>query len=109
MAKHHSSLFGLRLRFARERAKLAQDKLGVMVGLDESCSSARISRYETGVHEPPFEMAERIAAVLNIPTTYLYCTDDQLAELLLEFGGMSDAEKNALLEFAKNLTMKSNS
>lgn len=78
-----------------------------MVGLDESCSSARISRYETGVHEPPFEMAERIAAVLNIPTTYLYCADDQLAEILLEFGGMGDAEKNALLEFARNLTMKS--
>jgi len=48
------SLFGRRLREARLRAGIAQDKLGVMIGLDEGCSSARMSRYETGVHEPPW-------------------------------------------------------
>ena len=46
--KAASCCFGVRLRQARERLGLPQDKLGVMIGLDEGCSSARISRYETG-------------------------------------------------------------
>jgi len=65
MSKHPQSLFGLRLRAARERANLPQDRLGVLIGLDEGCSSARISRYETGTHQPPFLVAEKLAGVLN--------------------------------------------
>jgi transcriptional regulator with XRE-family HTH domain len=85
------SVFGLRLRQARECAQLAQDRLGVLIGLDESCSSARISRYETGIHQPPFEVAEKIAEVLNIPTAYLYCRDDVLADLLLAMHPLDSA------------------
>ena len=29
-----------------------QDKLGVLIGLDEECSSARISPYGSGKHQP---------------------------------------------------------
>ena len=83
MAKHPQSLFGLRLRTARERAGLAQDRLGVMIGIDESCSSARISRYETGVHEPPFGIAQNLATALDVPVAYFYCPEDATAELLL--------------------------
>jgi len=79
------SLFGLRLREARLRAGIAQDKLGVMIGLDEGCSSARISRYENGVHEPPFAIAEQIAKVLGISASYFYCSDEHLAEIILEY------------------------
>ena len=62
-----NTLFGRRLREARVRAGIAQDKLGVMIGMDEGSSSARMSRYETGTHEPPFSIAERLASALNVP------------------------------------------
>lgn len=75
--------FGVRLRQARERMGLAQDKLGVLIGLDESCSSARISRYETGVHQPAFETARNLAKVLGVSVTYFYCEDDWLADVVL--------------------------
>ena len=64
------SLFGRRLREARLRAGIAQDKLGVMIGLDEGSSSARMSRYENGVHEPPFIWVERMANALSVPAAY---------------------------------------
>ncbi len=65
-----TSLFGKRLREARKRMGIAQDKLGVAIGMDESCSSARISRYETGTHEPPIATVEKIAIALNVPLPY---------------------------------------
>lgn len=92
MPRHPTSLFGLRLRIARERAGLAQDRLGVLIGLDEGCSSARISRYETGVHEPPFEVAQKLAAALGIPIAFLYCPDDEIAELLIDLSDFSRDE-----------------
>lgn len=87
------SLFGHRLREARLRAGIAQDKLGVMIGLDEGCSSARISRYESGVHEPPFAIAEQLAKVLGISASYFYCSDEHLAEIILEYSASTN--KNA--------------
>lgn len=80
-----NTLFGRRLREARIRAGIAQDRLGVMVGMDEGSSSARMSRYETGIHEPPFSLAEKLADVLKVPAAYFYCADDQLAELLIGY------------------------
>ncbi len=84
------SLFGQRMREARLRAGIAQDKLGVMIGLDEGCSSARISRYESGVHEPPFAIAEQIANALGISASYFYCSDEHLAEMILEYSASTD-------------------
>lgn len=40
------STFGRRLRERREALGLAQEKVGVAIGLDESSARARISRYE---------------------------------------------------------------
>lgn len=101
MPKQPQSLFGRRLRAARERAGLAQDRLGVLIGIDESCSSARISRYETGVHEPPFEVAKNLAAALNIPVAYLYCPQDELAEIIVAAHGMRADELRVVLEFMR--------
>lgn len=92
MGNQPFSLFGIRLRAARERAGLAQDRLGVAIGLDESCSSARISRYETGVHQPPFQVAEKLAEVLQVPTAYFYCADNRLAETLLALFNLTEGE-----------------
>ena len=78
-----TTLFGRRLRDARSRVGIPQDKLGVSIGMDETTSSARISRYETGIHEPPFATATNLAMALDVPVAYFYCDDDRLAEFLI--------------------------
>lgn len=98
------SLFGRRLKQARIAIGLAQDKLGVMIGLDESCSSARMSRYENGIHAPAFEIAQRIAEAMNLPTSYFYCADDDLAELLILYHQTSQDKKKKISEYIKDLT-----
>jgi len=106
MAKQPQSLFGSRMRAARERAKLPQDRLGVLIGLDEECSSARISRYETGIHQPPFEVAEKLAGVLGVPVTYFYCPDDQIAELLLNLADFSETELASIQNSIRRIRKK---
>ncbi|WP_088166976.1 helix-turn-helix domain-containing protein [Delftia sp. K82] len=99
--KPPSSIFGKRLREARLRTGMPQDQLGVAVGLDETTASARMSRYETGVHEPPLDTSNRIAQVLGVPTAYLYCEDDDLADVILAWSklarvGRAQAKKAVL-------------
>ncbi|MGF6966620.1 transcriptional regulator with XRE-family HTH domain [Paraburkholderia sp. WC7.3g] len=91
-----ASLFGRRLRGARLQADIPQDKLGVQIGLDEHTASARISRYETGVHEPSFVVAQKLANALQLPTAYFYCEDDDLAELVLAWGLLRKSERKQL-------------
>jgi transcriptional regulator with XRE-family HTH domain len=102
-AIHPKSLFGRRLREARLRAGIPQDQLGILIGLDEGSASARMSRYENGVHAPPFELVEQIAAVLNLPTPYFYCRDDQLAEIMQLYFLASKEKRESLVMCAKNL------
>lgn len=99
------SVFGRRLREARLRAGIAQDRLGVMIGLDEGCSSARMSRYESGVHEPPFQLVKLIAKVLGVSTAYFYCDDDRLAEIIRIYSGLSDGGRDAFLHSALSLNI----
>jgi len=87
------TIFGRRLRDARLRADIPQDRLGVQIGLDETVASARISRYETGIHEPAFDTAVRLAQALNVPTAYFYCESDELASLVLAWNAMIEAER----------------
>jgi transcriptional regulator with XRE-family HTH domain len=71
-----------RLRAARERAGLSQAKLGTLAGMDPSVASERMNQYERGVHEPKFSVVVALAAVLEVPTAYFYCLEDDLAEEL---------------------------
>lgn len=77
-----SNIVGLRMRQLRERLGLSQERVGVAIGIDESSSRARISRYELGVHEPPTRTARMIADAFGVPLAYLYCEDDEWADLL---------------------------
>lgn len=99
-----SSLFGRRLRDARSRAGIPQDKLGVSIGLDEGSSSARMSRYETGVHEPPYSIAQSLAKVLKVPVAYFYCDDDRLAEFLIHYQALDAGQRRKLRTFAAELS-----
>lgn len=102
-----ASLFGQRLRQARTRVGMAQDKLGVAIGIDEQTSSARISRYETGTHAPSFEIAKRLAEVLKVPTIYFYCEEQQLADFLLRYAALTAEQRRQLLACLDTLTTAS--
>ena len=79
-----SNVVGRRMRSRREEFGWSQEKVGVLIGIDESSSRARISRYELGTHEPPVKTARLIADALNVPLAYLYCEDEDIATLLLK-------------------------
>lgn len=97
------TLFGRRLREARLRTGIPQDKLGVLIGIDELTSSARISRYENGTHAPPFATAAKLAQALGVPAAYFYSDDDELARLVLAFGALTPPLRQQLLQQALNL------
>lgn len=99
------TLFGRRLREARLQMGLPQDQLGVRIGIDELTSSARISRYENGTHEPPFAIAAKLAQVLGVPATFLYCDDDDLAQLVLAFDRLTPPQRQQLLQHALTLVV----
>ena len=82
---------------------MPQDKFGVLIGLDEGCSSARISRYESGIHQPPLKTLELMAKVLNVPIAYLFCEDDQMAKAILKLSKLSKRRLNEEVSRLENL------
>lgn len=98
-------VFGRRLRSARQRLGLAQDKLGVLVGLDEHTASARISRYENGIHEPSVKTAQLLASTLGVPLAYLYCEDNRLADLILIASTLNDDQWILLKDFLSDVEL----
>lgn len=97
------SVFAKRLKEARTRAGLSQEKLGVLAGVDEMSSSARMNQYEKAKHEPDFSMVERIAAVLNVPESYFYAKDDEAAWLLVVFHRLPNEARLLVLEAVRGL------
>ncbi|MBP2199111.1 helix-turn-helix domain-containing protein [Pantoea cypripedii] len=73
-----------RLKEARLNAKLTQEKLGVLAGLEEASSSSRLSHYENGTHKPTFELTCAFAKILDVPECYFYIIDDAFAEKVLK-------------------------
>ncbi|PKT12214.1 transcriptional regulator [Klebsiella pneumoniae] len=69
-----------RLKDARLRAGLTQEKLGVMAGIEEATAYSRLSHYESGTHKPSFELVCSFAKVLDVPECYFYTDDDEYAE-----------------------------
>ena len=94
IASRSTSIVGKRIKDLREELGLSQEKVGVAIGIDESSSRARISRYELGVHEPPVPTARLIANALNVPLTYLYCEDDHIAALLLALHRLGSRDRS---------------
>lgn len=73
-----------RLKSARKTAKLSQEKLGVMAGIDEVTARSRVSQYEKGFHTPPFDLVRKFAVILDVPECYFYIMDDVFAEAVLQ-------------------------
>lgn len=96
------SVIGVRLKAARVRHGLSQERLGLDAGLEAESASTRMNRYEVGARVPPLELMERVAKVLGVPTSYFYEADDLIAELLLAVGEMKPGDRTKLLEWAKS-------
>ncbi len=92
-----STVIGRRMRSRREDLGWSQEKVGVLIGIDESSSRARISRYELGTHEPPVKTARQIAEVLGAPLEYLYCEDDDVAKLLLALSKIKSSTRRQVV------------
>ncbi|VEB95363.1 Helix-turn-helix [Cedecea lapagei] len=90
-----------RLKEARIRAGLSQERLGILAGIDEATASPRMNQYERGTHAPDFSLACKFAEVLNVPACYFYTVDDELAELTLSWVKLSCADKEKLLAQVK--------
>lgn len=101
----NKSVIGPRIRERREALGLAQEKIGVAIGLDESSARARISRYELGVHEPPYQTVKLLAGVLQVPLTYIYCEDGDVAELLLLLYSLSATDRAKKVQDLKKLIL----
>jgi transcriptional regulator with XRE-family HTH domain len=94
---HTTNLIGKRIRSRREDLGWSQEKLGVLIGIDESSSRARISRYELGTHEPAVATARNIAKALGVPLAYLYCEENDVAGLLLVLGKTPTKKRSAVI------------
>lgn len=97
------SVFGLRLKAARLEARLSQEQLGLLAGLEVESASARMNRYERGTRVPTVELVERIGSVVNLPVAYFYAKEDAEALLITAFYRMSRKEKEFLLTTALTL------
>lgn len=90
--------FAKRIREAREAVGISQKQLGIMAGIDEFVASARINQYERGKHVPDLLTAQRLAAELEVPVSYLFEPNDDLAELLRLVGRLPTSRLRALLK-----------
>lgn len=77
---------------------LSQEALGVAIGIDESSSRGRISRYELGVNEPAIAISRLLAKALQVPVGYFYCDDDLEAEALLIIHAVNPDQKLRIVE-----------
>lgn len=79
-----ATIYGRRLRGARNSYGFSQAELGVAARLDQSVASSRVSRYETGKHEVKLGLQKLFAKALTLPLKYFYIEDDEEARLIAE-------------------------
>lgn len=97
------SVFAQRLKEARQRSGLSQEKLGIEAGLDPMSASTRMNRYELGKRAPDAQLVERIATVLKAPAAYFYSDNDDEAELLLKFHRLPKKHRAKVVAFIDEL------
>ncbi|GGW96674.1 hypothetical protein GCM10007391_33500 [Alteromonas halophila] len=54
--------------------------------MDKFVASARMNQYEKGVHTPDFRTVLSLSSVLKVPTAFLFCVEDDLAQKILVWG-----------------------
>ncbi|CEG36245.1 transcriptional regulator [Plasmopara halstedii] len=94
----HNQLFSRRLKEVRLDMALSQKSLGILAGIDEFAASARINRYEKGVHQASIEVVRHLAKVLEVPVAYFYTEDDELASLVRLWPKLDPEKKKKILQ-----------
>lgn len=73
---------------------MTQIQLGRVVGVDdERTGASRVSRYETGKHEPDKDTMAKIAEALGLPVAYFHATSEPLAKIILLVGRLPAKEQ----------------
>ena len=85
-----------RLKAARKALGLSQVDVGVQMGISEESSSARVNRWEKGVHPPSLKSAEELAEVLGLPLPALVSRDDVMAEVIAGFALLPKAQQQTI-------------
>ena len=86
---------------------MTQTQLGRALGLeDDRTSSSRVSRYETGKHQPDQDTMAQIAAALGLPVAYFHAVDDILAEVILLVAKMPKKEREEVLDLLRKRSAK---
>ncbi|WP_329847417.1 helix-turn-helix transcriptional regulator [Stenotrophomonas sepilia] len=100
--KTPATVYGKRLRSARVAKGWTQAQLAERIGMVDAVSGAtRVSRYETGQHDPDPATAEALAKALGLPVAYFHATPDTLAELILVISALPSARQKSLLKELK--------
>ena len=101
-------LFARRLKAARMRSGLSQERLGVAAGVDEFSASARVNQYERGKHTPDVLTASHLAKVLEVPLSYFWAVDEDEAELLRLYHGLGTRLRKQVLRSISELVAAKN-
>ena len=92
-----------RLKQARLRASLSQEKLGKLAGIDPMSASARMNQYERGKHSPDYKLMCKVAEILQMPVSWFYTEDDEQARLQEIYFHMRTANRRPLLAEAESI------
>ena len=92
-----------RLKQARLRAGLSQEKLGKLAGIDPMSASARMNQYERGKHSPDYQLMCHVAKILNMPVSWFYTENEELARLQEIVFHLDDNIRRPLLVQAESL------
>ena len=92
-----ASCVAIRLRQARKDMGISQKYLGELAGIDSNSASARINQYETAKHTPHFTILKRLGQVLDVPVSFFYEEDDEVADIILKLHRLIDPQKKEVL------------
>lgn len=92
-----------RLKQARLRAGLSQEKLGKLAGIDPISASARMNQYERGKHSPDYQLMCQVADILKMPVSWFYTANEDEARLQEIFYHLQASIRQPLLTQAENL------
>jgi transcriptional regulator with XRE-family HTH domain len=96
-------LWGARLKQARLAAGLSQKSLGIETGIDEFAASARINRYELGVHRPDLLTVKNLAKTLKVPAAFFYADDDDIADLIYGYSKTRVSVRNSIKKLLNDI------
>jgi len=60
-----------------------------------------MNQYERGKHAPDWLTVQKLAAALQVPAAYFYSVDDDVAELLVMFHGLSEKRRAEIIQAVK--------